>query len=93
MNWKPPRIVATDRGLLSAVKLFTVTVEPLKLQQARGACTYVAMVCDNQEVQKLLPQIIIGNRRRFTRRLMRSVAPSKPNNVRVWSGKRAAVTR
>lgn len=29
----------------------------IKGKKARGACTYVAMICDDQEVQKVLPQI------------------------------------
>ena len=61
----------------------------IKGKEARGACTYVAMICDDQEVQKVLPQIIIGNRRRFTSRLLRTVAPHKPKNVRVWCGNSA----
>jgi len=47
------------------------------------------MICDDPVIQKILPQIIIGNAFRFTAKLMRTVAAEKPGNVEVWRAKSA----
>lgn len=55
----------------------------------RGAVTHVGLICDNSTLQPLLPQVIIGNRRRFTRKLLAAVATSKPSGVHLFAEKSA----
>lgn len=63
-------VVATARtpgGLATALG-----VKP-KLADLRGAITHVAMVCDCSWLQPLLPQVLIGNKRKFTKKLLKAV--------------------
>ena len=53
----------------------------------RGAVTHVAIICERSEVQPRLPQVVIGNTHRFTRRLVARTLASKPANVHVFRGK------
>lgn len=52
-----------------------------KKSELRGAVTHVAFITHDTTVQPKLPQIIIGNTRRFTPDLLSVMADRKPNNV------------
>ena len=71
-DWAPPGQPAPPR------------LERTNLGDRRGGITYVAFVCADATVQNDLPQILIGNRYRFTGRLLREVLPSKPPYVHLW---------
>ena len=53
----------------------------------RGAVTHVGLICDNSTLQPLLSQVIIGNRRRFTRKLVAAAVTSKPSGVHLFAEK------
>ena len=50
-------------------------------RQRRRYLTHVAVICDQSEIQPLLPQIIIGNRTTFPLRRMRALRAQCPANV------------
>lgn len=55
----------------------------------RGAVTHAALVCSETALQPLLPQVIIGNKRRFTKKLLASAAGVKPPAVHLFAEKTA----
>ena len=59
----------------------------IRKSELRGAVTHVAVICERSEVQPRLPQVIIGNKHRFTVRLMASVRASTPANVHLFRRK------
>lgn len=53
----------------------------------RGAVTHVAIICDRSEIQPRLPQVIIGNKHRFTLGLVNRAIASKAHNVHLFRRK------
>ena len=47
------------------------------LADLRGAVTHVALVCDEPSLQPLLPQVLIGNKKLFTKKLTKQVVVPK----------------
>ena len=55
--------------------------------ELRGSISYMSFITDRPDLQPRLPQILIGNKRRFTNGLMAAVTPNLPSNVHVWREK------
>jgi hypothetical protein len=55
------------------------------LSERRAAVTFIAMICDQSHVQPRLPQVIVGNKRHFTRKLLTEIAFEKPASVHLLS--------
>lgn len=49
--------------------------------ELRGNITYLALACNQEAMQAQLPQLLIGNKRRFTRALMATITGDTPGNV------------
>lgn len=74
---------ATPKGLKAALG-------PKGVKSAlRGAVTHVALICSDTSFQPRLPQILIGNKRRFTSSLISAAATSKPAVVHLMAEKTA----
>ena len=58
-------------------------------KELRGAITHVALITENTEIQPCLPQVLIGNRHRFTLGLMAEAMTHKPANVHLFREKTA----
>ena len=41
----------------------------------RGTITYLATICNDDEVNRLLPQVLLGNSHRFLLKTLREVGP------------------
>ena len=59
----------------------------VRKQDLRGTVTHVAIIANRSEVQPKLPQVIIGNRHRFTKGLLASVVADKPASVHLFRRK------
>ena len=59
------------------------TEKGIQKNEMRGSITYLAFSCDRAEVQSLLPQILLGNKRRFTPALLQAAREHMPPNVHV----------
>ena len=59
----------------------------VRSKKARGAVTYVVLICDDSTVQRKLPQFILGNEHRLTRALLASAEAERPANAHVWREK------
>jgi hypothetical protein len=55
--------------------------ENASTDQTHGHITYMAMVTHDTSIQPLLPQVLIGNERRFSVSLLREVQHQIPRNV------------
>ncbi len=53
----------------------------------RGAVTHVAIMRDRSEIQPRLPQVLQGNKHRFTQTLVAGALGSKPSNVHLFRRK------
>ena len=51
----------------------------------RGNVTYCAFIASDMAVQSLLPQIVIGNKKKFTRKLLRTAWAEQPDFVQTWT--------
>jgi hypothetical protein len=49
--------------------------------QLRGQATHVALICDNEEVQRLLPQVVVGDYSLLTVRTQTNIQEAVPANV------------
>ena len=49
--------------------------------------THVAIICDRSEIEPRLPQVLIGNKHRFTQTLVAGALGSKPSNVHLFRRK------
>ena len=67
----------------------TLRTENVGLSLARGHVTHVAMITDESGIQPLLPQILLGNERRFTLQLLDAVKADIPQNIHVCRQKSA----
>lgn len=59
------------------------------LSDLRGAVTHIGMICSNTAIQPHLPQVIIGNKVQFTKKLLSKVASDKPATVHLLARKSA----
>jgi len=59
------------------------TEKGIQKNEMRGSITYLTFSCDRGEVQSLLPQILLGNKRCFTPALLQAVREHMPPNVHV----------
>ena len=51
----------------------------IQKNEMRGSITYLMFSCDRGEVQSLLPQSLLGNKRCFTPALLQAVRDMPPN--------------
>ncbi len=58
--------------------------ESIKKSELRGSITHMAFLSHRSDLQPRLPQILVGNKRRFTLPLLRSVSGSTPGNVHLF---------
>ena len=63
-----------------------------KKSKQRGTLTHVVLVCDDNEIQPLLPQMIIGNEHVLRVRDMNELAPDIPKNVFLVRAKSSWIT-
>lgn len=56
-------------------------------RRARTAYSYVAVLCDDADLQKLMPQIIIVNSTQCPEAVFEEVNKQKPSNVIIWRRK------
>jgi len=59
--------------------------EKATLSIRRGNVTYCAFSASDMAVQSLLPQIVIGNKKKFTRKLLRTAWAEQPDFVQTWA--------
>ena len=69
------------RGNVTASRVSKTAVAQVSRSELRGAVTHVAFATHDSAVQARLPQVIIGNTRKFTPGLLAAVMPQKPANV------------
>jgi len=50
----------------------------------RGTITYLATICDDDEVNHLLPQVLLGNSHRFLLKTLREVRAEVHGNIFLW---------
>ena len=101
---RPPLIINMDEtsivrhvtGLVGTVadwpKHLPKPRETAALADRRCYISYVASVTHEEEVQRLLPQVLIGNEHQFTVRLLRDLADVLPAEIHVWRRKSAWAT-
>ena len=56
-------------------------LESVNRNEIRGNVTHMAFICDDSAIQPRLPQILLGNKARFTLRLLQSLQGEVPANV------------
>ena len=59
--------------------------EKASLSVRRGNITYCAFIASDTNVQRLLPQILLGNQKRFTRKILRAAWQDQPPFVQTWT--------
>lgn len=64
--------------------------ENMSSASTHGAVTYCAFICDNAEVQRCLPQVLIANTKIFTRAMERLAADILPENIDIWLERRSS---
>lgn len=57
--------------------------------QLRTAFTQVTFICDNRDLQQLLPQILIVNSRVMSKPVYTRLVPELPANIKLWRRKSA----
>ena len=62
----------------------TAFKEKSTLGDRRGAITYLACICSDEELQSSMPQFFIGNKHRFTVALLKVLRHTTPANTHVW---------
>lgn len=58
--------------------------ESVSRNEIRGHVTHLAFICDDTAIQPTLPQILLGNKARFTLRLLQSLQGAVPANLHLW---------
>lgn len=58
--------------------------ESVNRNEIRGNVTHMAFICDDSAIQPRLPQIWLGNKARFTLRLLQPLQGEVPANVHLW---------
>ena len=58
--------------------------EQISPAEDKAAVTLIGFITHDAAVQKLLPQLILGNKHRLTLSLMAALAPLKPDSFHVW---------
>ena len=56
----------------------------VRLGDRRGNVTYIASICNDEEVNKILPQILLGNSHRFLKRLLKDAEAAVGDTVVIW---------
>ena len=56
----------------------------VRLGDRRGDVTYIASICNDEEVNKILPQILPGNSHRFLKRLLKDAEAAVGDMVVIW---------
>lgn len=64
-------------------------VQRVQRRKLRSMLTHVALVCDNTDIQPLLPQILLTNEHIVSKRDYLSLIPRLPNNILLWREKSA----
>ena len=59
------------------------------LADRRGSVTYLASICNDVNVNRILPQVLLGNTRRFLQRIMAEASATVGENVYIWREKSA----
>ena len=59
--------------------------EKASLSIRRGNVTYCAFIASEMSMQSRLPQIILGNKKKFTKKVMRAAWAEQPNFVQTWT--------
>ena len=62
-------------------------VVKIRKKELRGSVSHVAIIADRPDVQRVLPQVFIGNKHRFTLGLMEAVTGDKPAFVHLFRRK------
>ena len=80
-------VIAAPRGILvwygaEGEKLSEVRQQSTRSEQ-RANFTHVAMICNNEALQKLLPQVLIVPRKLLTVAMTESLREQRPRNVYV----------
>ena len=60
-----------------------------RLSDRRGNITYMASICNDVTINQKLPQVVLGNCRRFAARLIKDATGHLPNNIVLWREKSA----
>ena len=55
-----------------------------RLSDRRGNVTFLASICNDATVNGKLPQVLLGNARRFTLRVLAEAKSFLPNNIILW---------
>lgn len=76
-----PYAFGEHRGNIASTSRRSAFAAATKKGDLRGAVTHVAFITHDTTVQAKLPQIIIGNTRRFTSALLSGATAEKPDNV------------
>ena len=80
-----------DKGVISKSSKDKVVLVKKKSRQ-RGSLTHVAIVCDDSQVQPLLPQFIIGNEHVLRVQDLKELEPALPKNVILIRAKSSWIT-
>ena len=56
----------------------------VRLGDRRGNVTYIASISNDEEVNKILPQILLGNSHRFLKRLLKDAKAAVGDMVVIW---------
>ena len=67
--------------------------EPISLRDTHLHITYCAFVSSNLEMQRVLPQILVVNRKKWTARMSDYADAALPDNVMVWPEETGWVTQ
>ena len=80
-----------QKGVVTRTNHKDVVFVP-KTSAKRGSLTYAALVCDDQQVQPILPQMIIGNEHVLRVRDMKELEAQVPHNVFLVRAKSSWIT-
>ena len=80
-----------QKGVVTRTNHKDVVFVP-KTSAKRGSLTYAALVCDDQQVQPILPQMIIGNEHVLRVRDMQEMEAQVPHNVFLVRAKSSWIT-
>ena len=79
-------------GLVGTILRESCAADRSKLKERRARATYICAITHDAEVQKLLPQVLLGNSRSFPAKFEESAAEVCPKLV-IWRAKSAWCTQ
>ena len=79
-------------GLVGTILRESCAADRSKLKERRARATYICAITHDAEVQKLLPQVLLGNSRSFPAKFAESAAEVCPKLV-IWRAKSAWCTQ